>query len=273
MAAFQELVTANGPGIYRLARAFVGEAAADDLAQEVFVAAWRSLPKLRDPDRFGPWLHRIALNRCRSAVRATARVREIPIGPHLPEPPVESDFRAAIEARLVVGPAFRRLPDGARSLLALHYAAGCRSVNVRKPWTSPKAPRSRGSTPPSSDSAARWRRLSDDRPPRRPGRRLPHRPRNRAGARWARAGGRAPDPRHATATPSVPRTMVGRGGGDRAGRHRRRRVGRCRTVADACASGHVDVARADHDSIGNRFILARDHRADAAGIHHGELAG
>jgi RNA polymerase sigma factor (sigma-70 family) len=123
MEAFSELVTAQGPAIYRLARAFVGDGA-EDLAQDVFVAAWRALPGLRDADRFGPWLHRIALNRCRSAVRASGRVREIPMGPAAEATTVSADFRTAVEARAVVGPAFRRLPDEARSLLALHYAAG-----------------------------------------------------------------------------------------------------------------------------------------------------
>jgi len=117
-------VVAQGPAIYRLARAFVGDAAADDLAQDVFVAAWRGLPKLRDPDRFGPWLHRVALNRCRSATRTASRVREIPIGPAAEATSGGTDFRAAVEARAVVGPAFHRLPDEARALIALHYAAG-----------------------------------------------------------------------------------------------------------------------------------------------------
>ncbi len=124
MDAFSELVTAQGPAIFRMARAFVGDGSAEDVAQEVFVAAWRALPGLRDPSRFGPWLHRIALNRCRSAVRRSGRVREIPLGPAAEATPSMTDFRAAVEARTVVGPVFRRLPDDARSLLALHYAAG-----------------------------------------------------------------------------------------------------------------------------------------------------
>jgi RNA polymerase sigma-70 factor (ECF subfamily) len=124
MDAFEQLVTANTPAVYRLARAFAGDAGADDLAQEVFLAAWRSLPGLRDPERFGPWLYRIALNRCRSEVRGNGRVRAIPMGPAVAGPIASPDFRAAVEARAVVGPAFACLSDEARAVIALHYAAG-----------------------------------------------------------------------------------------------------------------------------------------------------
>jgi RNA polymerase sigma factor (sigma-70 family) len=124
MGAFEQLVTDNTAAVYRLARAYAGDAGADDLAQEAFLAAWRALPALREPDRFGPWLYRIALNRCRSSVRGSGRVREIPMGPTLVEPAAGGDFRSAVEARAVVGPAFARLGDDARAVIALHYAAG-----------------------------------------------------------------------------------------------------------------------------------------------------
>ena len=37
-------------------------ALADDLSQQVFLQAWRTLPQLHDPARFGPWLKRLAVN-------------------------------------------------------------------------------------------------------------------------------------------------------------------------------------------------------------------
>ena len=128
MDAFEQLVTANTPAVYRLARAFAGDAGAEDLAQEAFLAAWRALPTLREPDRFGPWLYRIALNRCRSSVRGSGKVRVIQMSPSWTEPTAPGDFRSAVEARAVVGPAFARLGDDARALIALHYAAG-RSIS------------------------------------------------------------------------------------------------------------------------------------------------
>ncbi len=128
MDAFEQLVTDNTPAVYRLARAYAGDAGAEDLAQEAFLAAWRALPGLREPDRFGPWLYRIALNRCRSSVRGGGRVREISMEPTPVEPAAPGDFRTAVEARALVGPAFARLGDDARAVIALHYATG-RSIS------------------------------------------------------------------------------------------------------------------------------------------------
>lgn len=124
MNAFRELVETSTPSIYRLARAYVGETSAPDVVQDVFLAAWRDLPRLRDPELFRPWLHRIAANRCRSVLRSAARVREISMAA---EPThhgaAAPDFRAAVEARSLVGPAFHALPEDHRALIALHYAA------------------------------------------------------------------------------------------------------------------------------------------------------
>jgi RNA polymerase sigma-70 factor (ECF subfamily) len=125
MDAFEELVTTQAASVYRLARAFVGDAAAPDLVQDVFVAAWRALPKLRDPGSFGPWLHRISINRCRSAARAAGRVREIPMDEMTADRSrAPGDDFGAVDARTTVGPAFRRLGEDHRAVIALHYAAG-----------------------------------------------------------------------------------------------------------------------------------------------------
>jgi len=35
---------------------------ARDAVQDAMVRAWRDLPGLRAPDRFGPWLHRLTVN-------------------------------------------------------------------------------------------------------------------------------------------------------------------------------------------------------------------
>ena len=68
------------PQIYRIARAMLGESAAPDVVQDVFLAAWRELPRLRDPERFAPWLQRICVNRSRSVLRQRRQVREISLG-------------------------------------------------------------------------------------------------------------------------------------------------------------------------------------------------
>ena len=49
--AFEELVEAYSPDLFRLAAAMVGPDEAADMVQDAFVSAWRELPRLRDADR------------------------------------------------------------------------------------------------------------------------------------------------------------------------------------------------------------------------------
>jgi RNA polymerase sigma-70 factor (ECF subfamily) len=61
--AFSELVSRRQTWIRNLMRRSCGDMTlADDLSQQVFLQAWRSLPQLHDPERFGPWLKRLAVN-------------------------------------------------------------------------------------------------------------------------------------------------------------------------------------------------------------------
>ncbi|MEV6209379.1 sigma-70 family RNA polymerase sigma factor [Kitasatospora sp. NPDC051914] len=60
-AAFGELARLWHDALWRYVRGMVGSPyVADDLAQDVWVAVVRGLPRLREPDRFAPWLFTIA---------------------------------------------------------------------------------------------------------------------------------------------------------------------------------------------------------------------
>jgi len=79
--AFETIVRARMDAVYRLTSAILGdEGDARDAAQETFVAAWRQLPRLRDPEKFEAWLQRVAVNASRMTLRARGRrrIREIP---------------------------------------------------------------------------------------------------------------------------------------------------------------------------------------------------
>jgi RNA polymerase sigma-70 factor (ECF subfamily) len=74
-AAFAELVRRRQSWLRNLLRRLSRDPAlADDLAQQVLLQAWRSLPRLQSVAAFGAWLRRLAVNAWLSHLR-TARAR------------------------------------------------------------------------------------------------------------------------------------------------------------------------------------------------------
>lgn len=62
-SAFEELVRSYQNKVYSLCLQLTGNSAdAQDLAQETFIKAYRSLASFRNEADFGTWLHRIAVN-------------------------------------------------------------------------------------------------------------------------------------------------------------------------------------------------------------------
>ena len=65
MNAFRQLVELYKVKIYRLAYDLTGNSMdAEDLSQDVFLKAYRSLDKFRGDAKFGTWLYRITVNTC-----------------------------------------------------------------------------------------------------------------------------------------------------------------------------------------------------------------
>ncbi|MGI9089994.1 MAG: RNA polymerase sigma factor [Gemmatimonadaceae bacterium] len=72
--AYGQLVALYRPRCLRYARRMLGEQDdAEDVAQEAFVRAFRSLARCEDPGRFGAWLFSILVNRCRTALEKRSR--------------------------------------------------------------------------------------------------------------------------------------------------------------------------------------------------------
>jgi RNA polymerase sigma-70 factor (ECF subfamily) len=110
-AAFEQLVVARGPELYRyLAMRLRNESDARDALQETFLAAWQSLPSLRQPARFWPWLVAIAAHKAADVVRAR---RPVPDRAGV----VDREEEDALEVR----EALDRLPPRFREVLLLRY--------------------------------------------------------------------------------------------------------------------------------------------------------
>lgn len=74
-AAFARLVERHQAPVRAFLRRTLGGRfdLADDLAQDVFVAAWRSLHRLKDPAGLRSWLFGIAWRRAQDAIRSALR--------------------------------------------------------------------------------------------------------------------------------------------------------------------------------------------------------
>jgi RNA polymerase sigma-70 factor (ECF subfamily) len=81
--AFAELFRRHWPRAHRAAWLVVHDAtAAEDVAQEAFLAAVRSLDRFDRGRPFAPWLHRIVVNRAIDYARARELRREVAGGEH-----------------------------------------------------------------------------------------------------------------------------------------------------------------------------------------------
>ena len=77
--AMEELFRRHWPRAHRAAWLVVHDAAAaEDVAQEAFLAAVRTLDRFDRRRPFGPWLHRIVVNRAIDHARAREVRREVP---------------------------------------------------------------------------------------------------------------------------------------------------------------------------------------------------
>ncbi|MGO9097267.1 MAG: RNA polymerase sigma factor [Bryobacteraceae bacterium] len=76
MGQFERLVEEYGTKIFRLAYSMLGDrAAAEDLAQEVFLRIWKGLPGYRREASLSSWVFAIARNTCLSHRRREASRR------------------------------------------------------------------------------------------------------------------------------------------------------------------------------------------------------
>ena len=122
--AFAVLVRASAPRLDAAARLILRDRElARDAVQETYIRAWRSLPGLRDPDRFDGWLHRLLVRSCIDSLRhRRSRPVEIELqpldGPDLPDP------ASAVAERELSDRARRRLDPTWRAVVVLHFFLG-----------------------------------------------------------------------------------------------------------------------------------------------------
>jgi RNA polymerase sigma-70 factor (ECF subfamily) len=122
--AFSELTHRSIAKLYAIARLIArDDELAEDAVQEALVAAWRWLPRIRDPERFDAWMRRLLVHACYREVSRSKRRRAVEssvrlISDTLPDPGVESALRDQLSR------GFERLSPEQRALLVLRYHLG-----------------------------------------------------------------------------------------------------------------------------------------------------
>jgi RNA polymerase sigma factor (sigma-70 family) len=134
--AFADVVDRTRTLVCSIAMAILRDVeASQDVAQDVFLSAWRDLRKLREPASFLPWLRQMTRNRAHHVLRSRVRERRV-----LSDADADVLLEAAIdpattpaaaliarEDRLRLAEAIDVLPDEAREVVTLFYREG-RSV-------------------------------------------------------------------------------------------------------------------------------------------------
>ncbi len=130
-AAFRSLFLAYRQQVARVIQRLVPREEVEDVAQEVFLHVFRSLPSFRGESRFSTWLHRLALNVARMHVRrgksrpklalAGHDERKVLDQPSFATPATEAERNARVRAlhRLLA-----ELSDKKREALVLHDLEG-----------------------------------------------------------------------------------------------------------------------------------------------------
>jgi RNA polymerase sigma factor (sigma-70 family) len=132
--AFADLVETHYRTVYGVAFSTVGDwSAAEDIAQETFLVAWKNLPGLRKPAAFGVWLRKIARNLSRNWLRSLSyrrqletRQRELASAEAGPREGADSQSERK-EQRAEIWGALRSLSPSLREVMVLYYLEG-RSV-------------------------------------------------------------------------------------------------------------------------------------------------
>jgi RNA polymerase sigma-70 factor (ECF subfamily) len=126
--AFDELVRRYQAAMITLARVLTsGRGDEEDLAQEVFVRAWRSIGSFRGDSTFRTWLHRIGINVVRTHYARQGRWRQLfrQEEPGDPDPmTTEEPADVSIARRELIDRALRSLPDELREAVTLRDLQG-----------------------------------------------------------------------------------------------------------------------------------------------------
>ena len=129
LAAFEELYRQHAGRLYSVACRMVGNPSdAEDLLQEIFLAAHRKLDSFRGESALGTWLYRLATNLCLDHLRSkTARSGQLTSALDDERELADAGSRALADqalTRMDLERALAQLPEGCRAAFVLHDIEG-----------------------------------------------------------------------------------------------------------------------------------------------------
>lgn len=128
MEAFESMYRMHAPRLFGLAHRMAGAEEAEDLLQEILLAAHRKLASYRGDASLGTWLFRLAKNQCldflRSRRAGMARRTDSLDAPEAAPVASSSGPILGVVDRLDLEHALTLLPPGAREVFVLHDVEG-----------------------------------------------------------------------------------------------------------------------------------------------------
>jgi|SRR5579872_581611 len=121
--AFDLLLPEFQNKVFRLAYAMLGDTTmAEDLAQEVFVRAWRALPGFRGQSSVSTWIYAITRNACLTALKAAGKKKESSLEERgIARAAEQADRAPSTHATIDVARFLDQLPEKYQQALRLYY--------------------------------------------------------------------------------------------------------------------------------------------------------
>ena len=135
LAAFEAIYRAHSGRLYSVACRMLGNPTdAEDLLQEIFLAAHRKLDSFRGESALGTWLFRLATNLCLDHLRSRA-ARTSQLTGTLDDQPGLADagsrrFAEGTVTKMDLERALAQLPEGCRTAFVLHDVEGLEHKEV-----------------------------------------------------------------------------------------------------------------------------------------------
>jgi len=131
--AFEQVYRQHAPRLFGLACRLVGRNEAEDLLQEIFLAAHRKMALYKGESSLGTWLFRLATNQCLDYLRSK-RAKLALLTDTIDHEPTDRGRGAGsvlgVVDRLDLERALAALPPGCRAVFVLHDIEGCEHREV-----------------------------------------------------------------------------------------------------------------------------------------------